>query len=332
MNEFLENKFSIRRLHKTSDAEYIKALSVYNETTPVDIKTNTNEITFWLNRKEEDAPFELLVFVLYLDDSIVGIAMLCYIKRQKFVVYDYIALVEKYRINAVFFPFINLLQNYIASHSFDVSYYVVEISNKNNGKSIDKESILFKKLICLEGFGMIEANYCTVPLGLSNHESSFDAFIYIKTNDDLNRISKDTFLSIVHGIYYEYYLTWYSEFLPQNDLSDYKQKIDSCYNSVTQKISNEIAFNVIHPECSISDDTRNTKTFGYLPVRKRKMIHVYPIILVVLLISPILIIWGYNFILQYLNIPLSSVNSTIGGVFGAMFSSMTAFLIAKNKL
>lgn len=331
MSEQLENKFSIRRITKTTDDEYIKALYVYNDTTPTDIKTNTNEITFWLNKKNESNPFELLLFALYLDDTIIGLSMLCYVKKQRIVIYDYIALIEKYRVNTVFFPFINLLQNYISSHGFDVAYYVVEISNKNNGKSIDKESILFKKLICLEGFGMIRAKYYTLPLGLSNHESSFEAFVYIKSNDGLNQISKETFLGIVQAIYYEYYLTWYSALLPPNDLFEYKQKIDACHDSITKQISSEISFEVTHSECSVLGDTKDEKTFGYLPSQQKRKFHLYPIIALVLIISPIIIIWGYNFILQKLNIPLSSVNSTVGGVFGAILSSITAFMIAKKK-
>ena len=47
--ELLENKFSIKRVIRSSDEEYIEALKIYNETTPVDIKTNTNEITYWLD-------------------------------------------------------------------------------------------------------------------------------------------------------------------------------------------------------------------------------------------------------------------------------------------
>lgn len=331
MREQLENKFSIRRIKKSTDEEYFKALYVYNDTTPADIKTNTNEITSWLNKIDDGTSFELLLFALYLDDSIIGMAMLCYVKRQRIIIYDYIALIEKYRVNTVFFPFINLLQNYISSHGFDVAYYVVEISNKNNGKSIDKESILFKKLICLEGFGMIRAKYYTLPLGLNNYESSFEAFIYIKSNDDLSQISKETFLSIVHAIYYEYYLTWYSALLPPNDLLEYKQKIDACHDSITKQASTELSFEITHTECFILGDIGNEKTFGYLPSQHKRRFRAYPVIGLVLFISPIAIIWGYTYILQRLNIPLSSVNSVIGGVFGAILSSITALAIAKKK-
>lgn len=331
MVEQLENKFSIRRILKSTDEEYFKALRIYNDITPTDIKTNSNEIASWLNKKNGANPFELLLFVLYLDDSIIGMAMLCYVRKQRIVIYDYIALIEKYRVNTVFFPFINLLQNYISSHGFDVDYYVVEISNKNNGKSIDKESILFKKLICLEGFGMIRAKYYTLPLGLSNYESSFEAFIYIKSNDDLNQISKETFLSIVHAIYYEYYLTWYSVFLPPNELLEYKQKIDACHDSVTKHASTELSFDIVHTEFAALGDTNNEKTFGYLPSQKKCSFRKYPIIGLVLFISPIIIIWGYNYILQKLNIPLSAVSSIVGGVFGAIISSITAFTIARKK-
>ena len=50
MTNQLEHRFSIKRVTKTSDEDYIKALRIYNDTTPFEIKTSTNEITFWLSK------------------------------------------------------------------------------------------------------------------------------------------------------------------------------------------------------------------------------------------------------------------------------------------
>ena len=38
------HEFSIRRIHKITDEEYIEALRIYNETIPFEIRTETNEI------------------------------------------------------------------------------------------------------------------------------------------------------------------------------------------------------------------------------------------------------------------------------------------------
>lgn len=332
MAERLDNKFSVKRITKSSDVDYATALRIYNETTPSDIKTNTNELTYWLNKKDENCPFDLLMFGLYLDDIVVGFSMMSYLKRQRIIVIEYLALNGHYRVNAVFFSFMNLLQNYIIDIGLDVAYFVVEISNKNNGNSIDKESIFFKKLICLEGFGMVSATYYTLPLGLSNYESSFEAFLFIKTNDNINQISKSTFLDIVHTIYYNYSLIWYGDFLDSSDITVYKQKIDVCFESVKKHAADSEFFEIKYADCPLINGLIEEKTYGLLPAKKSKKVKVYPIILIIFLFSPILIIWVYNKMLQFLNIPISSVNTIIGGVLGATITSMTAFLVSKKKL
>ena len=154
MSKLFENKFGVERITKTDSVEYAKLMRIYHDNTPVEIKTNTNEITAWLDKKTDDNSFELLIFALYLDDSIVGMAMLGYVKKYRTIIVDYMALNREHKINAVFFSYLSLLQDYIKQNGYDVDYYVTEISNKHGGKNVDRESSFFKKLICLEGFGL----------------------------------------------------------------------------------------------------------------------------------------------------------------------------------
>lgn len=52
MTNRLEHRFSIKHVTRTSDEDYVKALRIYNDTTPYEIKTPTNEITYWLSNKK----------------------------------------------------------------------------------------------------------------------------------------------------------------------------------------------------------------------------------------------------------------------------------------
>ncbi len=65
MPNLLEHRFAIKRITKPSNEDYISALKIYNETTPPDIKTNTNEITYWLEQNRNELPFEIMLFSLY---------------------------------------------------------------------------------------------------------------------------------------------------------------------------------------------------------------------------------------------------------------------------
>lgn len=109
MPNLLEHRFAIKRITKPSNEDYISALKIYNETTPPDIKTNTNEITYWLEQNRNELPFEIMLFSLYLNNMVVGLAMLTYLKKQKTIIFEYLALQPSFRLNAVFFTYISFL-------------------------------------------------------------------------------------------------------------------------------------------------------------------------------------------------------------------------------
>jgi hypothetical protein len=268
MNNQFEHKKKKKRVMKETDDGYHEAIRIYNETTPVEIKTNTNEIAHWLDNERD---FKTMVFVLYLDEQVIGFSMIGYILARKIVIIDYLSIKPQYRINSAFFSYIGLLQDFIRESDIEVSYFITEISNKGEGKNIDKESKLFKKLICLEGFGRINSNYYTPPLGLTNYESEFESFLYIKTSDDIKQISKETYLDIIHAIYYDYYYEWYKDFLlDQKDINEYKQRIDNCFVFVKKNIVNDLLCEIIYAKCPfISDPYIDEKTHGPLPISKK---------------------------------------------------------------
>ncbi|WP_461251069.1 hypothetical protein [Treponema sp. R8-4-B8] len=332
MKDKFGHKFEIKRVFKETDSGYHQAIRIYNETTPVEIKTNTNEIVHWLNK---EGHFKIMVFVLYLDEEVIGFSMIGYVVGKKIVIIDYLALKPQYRINSAFFSYIGLLQDYLRESDIEVSYYITEISNKGEGKNIDKESKIFKKLICLEGFGRINSIYHTPPLGLTNYESEFESFLYIKTSDSIKRINRDTYLDIIQAIYYDYYYEWYKDLLSSNpqNLDKYKQKIDNCFDFVKKNIVDNSSCEIIYGECPfINGPNIDEKTYGHLPVSKKdKSKRMLLFLIPLLLAAPVGIIWVYNFILTVLAIQFDSVSTIIGGYFAAVITALSTYLITKNK-
>lgn len=271
MKNELGHKFSIRRVQKATDEEYIAALRIYNETTPFEIRTETNEITYWLSQNPDNELFELYMFVLYLDDKMIGLSMTTYIKRTKVVVDEYLAVLEQYRINTIFLIYLSLIQSYYKEHNIEYSYYVTEISNKNSGNDINRESQISLKVLCTDEFGKINAPYYTLPLGLDNHESNFEAILYIKTNDTIKNISKETYLQIVKSIYYDYSYTWYKKFLSTDELQKYHQEVDRNYNLILQKVSQEDIINVVNSNCiALNPSIMSEQTARTIPITKGK--------------------------------------------------------------
>ena len=327
------HEFSIKRIHKITDEEYIEALRIYNETIPFEIRTETNEINFWLSKNKENNYFEIYMFVLYLDGKLIGLSMTTYLKKTKIVVDEYLAVLDQYRINTIFLVYLSLIQSYYKENNIDYSYYVTEISNKDSGESINWESQISLKVLCAEEFGKINAPYYTLPLGLDNYESNFEAILYIKTNDTIKSISKETYLQIVRSIYYDYFLIWYEKFMTTEELIQYKQEIQRNYELIQNEVLDySEGVSITNSTCIALNAKNNFKrTAGTIPVTSNRHSKVIFLILCAIFILPVIIILGYSKLMEFMNIPLSSSTSIIGSVITVVLTSLVTLYISSKK-
>lgn len=330
MSEF-ENKYVIKQIEKSTDDGYLEALKIYNEETPPGIYTNSNEITKWLDNPEDGSQFEMIIYALYLDNRVIGFAQITYLLVPKVAILDYITLTNSYRVNSAFLVFLSLIQYHLSLSGRSILYYIAEISNKDGGINIDRESAFYKRIICLENFGYVNSKYHNIPLGLTNHEDAFESVMYIKTNDNTKYISKETFTDIVSTICYDYYLKWYSKFLEEDELNKYKERLDNCYNSIKQGASTAVQLEIVYPLCPLFTEQPSSKTSGPLPAQKKKVIPKLAITILLSLLVPIVLVLIYSWLLHWLNIQFSSVSTFVGSSISAIVSACVALKINSRK-
>lgn len=325
------NKFVLKPITKSSDEDYIKALQIYLEETPKVIRTNSNEITHWLDKKTSSKSFEMLVFALYLDNNLIGFSQIIYIPSQQIVILDYISLKAPYRVNSVFMVFLSMIQNYLLTSGKQVTYYIAEISNKDKGLNIDRESAFYKRVICLENYGQVSSKYYNLPLGIDNFESEFEAIMYIKTNDNISYINKDTFKAIVHAICYEYYYNWYADFLNDEEIVIYKEKLDKCYYDITKQVSETSHVDIVYPHCPLFHSDDSDKTYGSVPAQKKRNFTKTTLLIIAVIVIPVILAIIYSTLLPYLNIQFGSVSTFISGLIGTCMTSYIAFRFGNKK-
>lgn len=165
-----------------------------------------------------------------------------------------------------------MIQNYLISSGKQITYYIAEIGNKYNGVNIDRESAFYKRVVCLKSYGQVMSKYYNIPLGIDNYESESESLMYIKTNDNVTYINKETFLAIVPAICYEYYYVWYSAFLNSEELDVYKEKLDKCYSDIKKQSADSAHIRIEYPQCPLFYHKDTNKTFGAVPAKKRKII------------------------------------------------------------
>ncbi len=314
--------FSIKHLTNPENKDFIKSISIYNNNTPIDIKTNSNEIVYWTQNSNDK--FKIFSFALLLNDKIVGYAMTSFIYSQKMLIYDYIAL-DNNSNNTLFLAYFNLIKTYFINQKFDINYYVVEISNKNKGREKDKETKLFLKFLCIENFSRIDIQYDSLPLGLNNSESAFKAYLYIKSINDRKTITKERFLDLISALYKDYYLSWYEPFFNEKQLESYLCIINDSLSKIYNLVKDKERINIIQTQCNNSlekrEETLDLQTKG---VKSTFLIIITALIALVL---PIIIVLVYNLILEKLNIEITSVSSLLGGLGGAIISGIITIII-----
>jgi len=227
MDVYFENKISykLKRFTSSSDNSFIDALRIYTSCISREVKTSTNEITYWLDHvKDKTDSTELMFFGLFFNDTIIGYAEIAYIKTERLIIIDYMVVDSKYMSNSSFSTFFFLLLGYFVNNDIDYDYIVTEILVKFNDIETKLDII---RLFENEDFKVINALYIQPCLETSNPESNKDALLMIyQRNCSKSTIKKETYFRIINSIYFYHYNTWDAPFLSN------EQKRNDNYNKL----------------------------------------------------------------------------------------------------
>lgn len=327
--------FSIKRFLSSKDKDFTKALKIYNDTIPVDTKTSSNEIIYFVDHSKEQPKREMYFFGMFVDGNVVGFVESGYLCTTKTIIIDYIVLKNQYRLNSVFYPLFSLIQRYFSEQMVDYDYIVTEVSTKCPEESVDSESFFSKKMLQMEDFRVIDALYRQPRLGIDNLESNFNFQLMIRSAQSVATIKKQTYLAIVRDIYFEHYFTWY-------DVADgershqYRIHLESEYSLIEKKVEvmedNVICLSNQTPVCEYykaPDCHFNNSTAGFAPSPLNKHRPALLLGIPIIIVCAFAFALGLYFILSRLNIQPDK--------FAGLFAAITAlgtglFTLAFTKI
>lgn len=260
--------FSIKHFESSEDKDFVNALTIYNNTIPVDTKTSTNEIIFFVDNCNIHPQRQMFFFGLYVNGTLIGFVESGYLRHTKTIIIDYIVLKDEYHLNSIFYPLFSLLQRYFSEALIDYSYIVTEVSTKCPEESVDSESFFSRKMLQMEDFRLIDALYMQPKLGINNEESNFKFQLMIKSIQPLVSIKKTTYLNIVKDIYFEHYNTWYQTIDKENS-EEYKLHIQNQYDMIENSLEKCEVISLItqNPICeyfNAPDCHYNCSTAGFI--------------------------------------------------------------------
>ncbi|MEH2960577.1 hypothetical protein [Candidatus Merdisoma sp. JLR.KK006] len=211
-------KYRLKPLIDTKSDEFYNALRIYSQNITHDQKTNTNEITYWINHIENFSGCTPFFFALLLNNQVIGYAELAYIKEVRILAIDYIVLDNQYKSNSAFYAFYHLIINYIDKLGIDYDFITKEILCRFNQTKIHKEDI---RIYELENFKVINALYIHPQLETNNAESRKEALLMLYQKDQANfELKSETYMSLVKAIYFQYYEIWDAPFWKNCDESN----------------------------------------------------------------------------------------------------------------
>lgn len=331
--------YRIKRFTSSKDRDFIKALKIYNDSIAVHSKTDTNEITTFLDKKTSSKR-EMFFFGLFFNDTVVGYIECGYLKATKSLIIDYIILKDNYNYNGVFYPFFSLLQQYFSINLIEIDYYLTEISFDSIGFNEDKESYYLRKLLFAEDFRILNIIYPQPKLGLHNHESNCDMKLMIKSTNSIRSIKAETVKAILKDIYNNHYLDWYKEFMTDSEIEQYKSHLHEqekrIYDQIHKKEYIDLIVNTTFLcEYYLSSNCyykSTVSTAGYVKPSVKKSMSLLRIISIpaVIIIALVLSFLVYIIAVEF-DLPLEGITPFFTAVSSTLTGLIVLFISNKNK-
>jgi hypothetical protein len=206
----------LERYDASTNPDFAKALSLYKRTVPWVGQTNTNEITYWVDRKGQiETTAEAHCFGYSINGDVIGFAHCGVLKQSNFAFLDYIALREDMREPAWLAGFFSKLTQ--AVKSAGVRFVMTEVLS-------DKALTKFCRL---EGFQEIVAPYFQPPLGKGE---AIPATLMVLGFD--GQLTTDTYVKCVEEIYRGYYQPWHKPFLTTSQAQEHAFQIDALLRKI----------------------------------------------------------------------------------------------------
>jgi hypothetical protein len=228
------SSYKLKRFSSSRDPDFATALLLYVRNTPLNIRTDTDEITYWLDSFLTKFGNPFYVFGFYRDRQLVGYAEAAYFQEERLIALDYIVIDEAHRRNNVFYEFVEHLKLYLEGAHPEYRYAIAEVCYDAEEKAPSRESCLLIRLLKLQGFRIIRAPYYQPRLAHDNAESEVRADLLIYSAPYLNKIRVETFLSIVHTLYYKYYLPW--KMVRPGTTTAYKHDLGVLYSKIQAEL------------------------------------------------------------------------------------------------
>jgi hypothetical protein len=202
--------YRLVRYRSANDRGYAAAIDVYIRNISPRLKTDTDEIAYWLEHFNDRDTDHLYVFGFLMDGVPIGFGMGAYFGNAELFIVDYIVIEKQSRKNNTFYEFVDQITSYLEKEQPGYRYCVAEVCRLSDTDEPSDESRAVVRLLKQQGFAVVRAPYTTPRLGLDAFEAEMRTDLLILSREKLESIHAETYRTIVRTIFFDYFGRWYS--------------------------------------------------------------------------------------------------------------------------
>ena len=165
-------KYEIQPITSSKDSTYLQAIKIYIDIMPADVRTDTNEISKFVDGPLSTNGRKMYFFALKYQGKVIGFAQFAFIPNMKIIFMDYLAIAKEYKKNSIFYPFFSMLMLYFNEQGVNYEYFFTEIGAQNDDTYVDDDSAFLRKVLAMENFNIIDCLYRQPCLGYNKEESN----------------------------------------------------------------------------------------------------------------------------------------------------------------
>lgn len=234
--------YRLVRYRSANDRGYAAAIDIYIRNIAPRVKTDTDEIAYWLEHFSEHDTDQLYVFGFLMDGVPIGFGMAAYFGNAELFIVDYIVIEKQFRKNNTFYEFVDQITVYLERERPGYRYCVAEVCRLSDTDEPSDESRAVIRLLKQQGFAVVRAPYTTPRLGLGAFEAELRTDLLILSREKLESIHSETYRSIVRTIFFDYFGRWYSI---------YEDEV-TAYNAYLEQLCERVLRDSPHPRVPVN--------------------------------------------------------------------------------
>jgi hypothetical protein len=202
--------FIVRSFRSTKDRDFQKALQIYDAHTHPQVKTDSREISYWLDNNQARKGGTFYVCGLYIGADLVGYAQFMYLATTRLIHFDYFIIDPDRRSAGAFYTFADQMRLFFETEGFEWDFASAEVAKLDVVNGVSQYAERLVRLFRQAGFSEVLADYDQPLLGIEHPDTAVEARLLVLPRVEMPSISKARYLELVSAIYHKHYGTWYS--------------------------------------------------------------------------------------------------------------------------